>query len=347
MLTAIPAKYNFYSLGRQKKCKHTSSKTTSTSSTISTNDMDRIMTRLKSMRHRDSTRKNYYSIWKAFNKFYLRLDRKPDSWELRLNYFVTYLVDTNKQSSTVKSYISAVKAVLREDGYILDQDQFVLNALTRACKLNNDATRTRLPIHKGLLNIILEQTSKRFEKANQHYLSILFQTILITAYFGLFRISEVVKTESGHAVLAQDVQVGDNKNKFMFILRTTKTLVKSAGPQIVKISSDDNKIKSKINARNLACPYGLLRKYSKLRRPYKSEDEKFFVFADGSPVLAHHVRQCLKLSLQEAGFDSSLYSFHSIRAGRAGDLLKLGLSVETIKKIGRWRSNAVFRYLNY
>ena len=42
---------------------------------------------------------------------------------------------------------------------------------------------------------------------------------------------------------------------------------------------------------------------------------------------------------------SELYLFHGFQSGRASDLLKLGVSVETIKKLGRWHSNAVFRYL--
>ena len=38
---------------------------------------------------------------------------------------------------------------------------------------------------------------------------------------------------------------------------------------------------------------------------------------------------------------------HGICAGHACDLLDLGLSVEAIKKIGHWRSNAVYKYLKY
>ena len=51
--------------------------------------------------------------------------------------------------------------------------------------------------------------------------------------------------------------------------------------------------------------------------------------------------------LTQAGYNSKLYTFHSERSRRALDLLKLGLSVETIKRLGRWKSNAVFRYLRY
>ena len=53
----------------------------------------------------------------------------------------------------------------------------------------------------------------------------------------------------------------------------------------------------------------------------------------------------LKLMKDKCGLDSRLYNTHSLRTGCALDLLKLGLSVETIKKLGRWKSNTVFMYL--
>ena len=49
--------------------------------------------------------------------------------------------------------------------------------------------------------------------------------------------------------------------------------------------------------------------------------------------------------LRNSGFNQGLYNCQSLRIGRASDLLKLALSVETIKKLGRWSSNAVFTYL--
>ena len=91
-------------------------KSLSTVSTISTKYIKNTIERLRLLRYRNSTRRNYYIIWKAFNKFFLKLDIKPDSWEDRLTLFVGYLIDQNKQSATIKSYISAIKAVLKEDG---------------------------------------------------------------------------------------------------------------------------------------------------------------------------------------------------------------------------------------
>ena len=62
------------------------------SSQISTKEMKLIVETLPMQKHRDSTRKNYYSIWKLFKKFCLKLDKKPTSWGDRLILFVGYLV---------------------------------------------------------------------------------------------------------------------------------------------------------------------------------------------------------------------------------------------------------------
>ena len=40
-----------------------------------------------------------------------------------------------------------------------------------------------------------------------------------------------------------------------------------------------------------------------------------------------------------------LYDMHSLRIGGATDLFKYGYSVEEIKRMGRWRSNVVYKYI--
>ena len=54
-------------------------------------------------------------------------------------------------------------------------------------------------------------------------------------YYRLFRIGEV--TSGSHPVLARDVYLGENKKKFLFILRSLKTHTECNQPQMVKISS--------------------------------------------------------------------------------------------------------------
>ena len=260
-----------------------------------------------------------------------------------------YLIKNQCQSSTVKSYISAMKAILKSEKIEVNEDQYLISSLTRACKLTNDQIKTRLPIRKGMLRMVLEQTYLYYEELNQPYLAILYTTIISTMYHGLLRISEVASSKRGsHPVRARDVNIGENKKKFLLVLRTSKTHWKNMKPQMIKISASKYKAKTvkKVQPKEkLPCPYFLLKLYAKVRGGYKRNTDPFFVHRDGTPVVPSQITKCLKEAIKRAGFDETLYSSHSLRIGRTGDLYRLGLSVETIKKLGRWCSNAVYRYL--
>ena len=68
----------------------------------------------------------------------MQLDVTPASWEEKIILFVGFLMEQNRQSATIKSYVSAIKAILREDGIILSEDTYLLTSLTKACRLKND-----------------------------------------------------------------------------------------------------------------------------------------------------------------------------------------------------------------
>ena len=96
------------------------------------------------------------------------------------------------------------------------------------------------------------------------------------------------------------------------------------------------------SAMNLHCPYEALWSYTAIRPKYNSLNEAFFVFRDRSPVMPQQLRGVLKKILMIESFDKKLYLVHGLCAGRAIDLMEMGVSVESIKKIGCWKSNAVF-----
>ena len=75
------------------------------------------------------------------------------------------------------------------------------------------------------------------------------------------------------------------------------------------------------------------------------DDEPFFVYSDGSSVKPYQVRKLLRSLLNALDLNGSLYDVHSFRIGRTCDLEKFGYSVDQIKSMGRWKSNAVYRYL--
>ena len=134
----------------------------------------------------------------------------------------------------------------------------------------------------------------------------------------------------------------------MFVLRSSKTHTKVDMPQIVKIESI-KKISGttkQAQAGGRFCTFTLL-KDVRVHQGFTTNDEQFFIFNDGSPVLPVHLRNILKKCLKFAGFDTSVYLVHGLRSRRASDLLKWGVSVETIKIFGRWKSNVVFSYLHH
>lgn len=185
--------------------------------------------------------------------------------------------------------------------------------------------------------MLLDATHRYFSDKGQIYNMHLYLALISTTYFGLFRIGEM--TAGPQVVKACDVHIALNKRKFLFILRSSKTHTPRNHQQSVKVKSNGH-FKS-----DMYCPYELPRNYLTCRLKYKHVREQFFVFRDGSQVMPAHFRNILKLMLSSSGFNSSNYSCHSLHAGRSKDLLALGLSVETIKKIGRWESNAVYAYL--
>ena len=301
-------------------------------SSISTETVKSIVQRLKLERNRSSTRRNYHTVWKIFSKFYLRLDTKPTEWEDRITLFVGYLIDQNKKASTVNSYISAIKTVLREDNVRIAEDRFLLSSLTKACKFRNNTATVRFPVHKQLLDTILNKLDSMYlsDIRNQSYLNILYQAMLATAYYGLFRVGEIAL--SPHVIQARDVHLGENKEKLLFILRSSKT--HSGALQSVKICT--TKLKGERTGLNKYgfCPYQLLKEYLRARLKYKENTEPFFVYRDRTPVTPNAINKVLKDILKHCGINPKNFSMHGMRAGRAGDLLKSGVSVKTIKKLG-------------
>ena len=302
--------------------------------------MEQIVDMLLRNQNRNSTNKNYLSIWRHFNKFLLRLDTKPKLWEDRATLFIGYLVDQGVKSTTIKCYISAIKKTLKLDGYEWDDNLVMVRSLAKACRRINDRVTTRLPIHSKLLDVLLFELQRHFGTNHQWYLEIMYKSLFAICYYGLMRVSEVA--ESPHALKAKNVHIAANKNKILLVLYTSKTHDLSNRPQKIKITSCGES--GDYSTRHF-CPFKLLRQFINIRGSYEEENEQFFIFRDGTPVKPIHTRTVLKTIINKLGLDGSLYGMHSFRIGRTTDLVSLKYSIEEIKLLGRWRSNVVFRYI--
>ena len=247
------------------------------------------------------------------------------------------------QSSTLKSYFSAIKGTLVDDGYNWDSSKVLVSTLTRACRLVNDRVRTRFPIQDKLLEMILFELQRMFSA--QPYLEILFKTMIIVGYYGMFRVGEIAS--GTHPVRAKDVHVAKNKNKIMFILYTSKTHGYESKPQRVNIAEEDLNAKESIrNNQRFFCPYQLTREYIAIRGSYKVDNDPFFVLSDGSPIKPELLRRTLRTAISGLNLDSALYNVGSLRIGRCTDMITVfNYNLTRVKSAGRWRSNTVFKYI--
>ena len=268
------------------------------SSSISTSEIQCIITQLRNAKYRQATKKKYLVVWKKFNKFFVQLDEKPTNWEDRTTLFVGYLSKERKQSSTRKSCISAIKAVLADTDISVNEDRFLLNSLTRACHLNMDHMTVKLPIHKDLLNTILCITGKLFHQAGQVYLVVLYQALFVTTYYGLFCIGEL--TFSPHTVKACNVYIANNKKKILFVLRSSKTHSKGSSLQLIKITNTPQlPVTTDSKVVKPHCPCQLLQNYLCLCCGFVDYTENFFIFRDYSPVYPYHFSYVLRNILKQ------------------------------------------------
>ena len=338
MVTLVINNLHFLFSGKRRRKLTLSS--SSTSSRISTNEMQNIVERLMAKQNRDSTIKMYLSVWRQFNQFVISLDRIPKLWEDRATLFIGYLVDKGIQSATIRSYISAIKKTLVVDGYKWNDDLVLVRSLAKACRIINDRVQTRFPIHYGLLEMILFELERIFDQ--QWYLEILYKTLFAISYYGLMRVSET--TSSPHVLKAKDVHIATNKDKLLLILYSSKTHDKGNRLQKIKITSNKEE-KSGNYIKHNFCLFHLMRQYIKIRGAYLQDNEQFFVFGDRSPVSANNPRRVLQQAFTALNLDHTLYGIHRFRIGRTTDLIKYKYSIDQVKLMGRWRSNVIFKYI--
>ena len=208
--------------------------------------------------------------------------------------------------------------------------------------------KIRLPIQKGLLELILFRIQRKYD--NQPYLEALYITAYLLQYYGLLRIGELA--QSPHSLKATNVHESYNSKRLLLVLYSSKTHGQGQQPQKIKIFSNtsikitdnNNTISHRKQSLCKFCPVEWTKRFIQLRGP-TTEGENFLTLRDKSPVSASLLRNTLRNIITEFDLDATLYDTHSFRIGRASDLSKSGVSVEVIKNLGRWKSNAVYKYL--
>ena len=89
-----------------------------------------------------ATRRTYKYGWYNFNNFLINLDCRPESWDEKLALFTAYLIQNANPGPTIKSYVSAVKAILQEDGAHIEDNSVTLTSLLKPTKYTAQPSRS-------------------------------------------------------------------------------------------------------------------------------------------------------------------------------------------------------------
>lgn len=263
----------------------------------------------------------------------------PERLDDQLAVFVAYMVECGDQSGTIESYLSGIKFMLNKDGIQINTRTARLRALIKACKYKNDRVIHRMPISETLLVKLIKQLDLIFGK--QPFLAKLYRCMMVMGFYGMLRVGEMASGE--HPVLARDIHFNHRLKKVQIILRTSKTHGLGNQAQYVKIDTNDSRV---FLYNRKFCPYQVVVDYLEARGPRLNESDPFFVFIDNTPVKPYQMQAVLKRALSRFDLNPADFGVHSLRIGYATTLDHRHVSLDVIRRKGRWKgTNVVYRYI--
>ncbi|XP_053117095.1 vomeronasal type-2 receptor 26-like [Hemicordylus capensis] len=197
----------------------------------------------------------------------------------------------------------------------------MLEGWSRECPVMADSRR---PLSPSAVQGAVEQFAV---VCRSPYEAALFHAATLVLFFGAFRAGELLP-RGRNSPACKVMQLGDvviGQDVVQLRLRFSKTDQRGRG-QLVSLHRATN---------ILLCPVRALSHYTALRG---SAPGCLFIHQDGCPLSQFQFWTVACRALTAAGVDTGQLSLHSFRIGAASTASQLGLSGETIQRIGRWRS---------
>lgn len=247
-------------------------------------------------------------------------------------FFISYSFERGLSPNTINTYVAGINHFHKLHGYADLREVFIVKKMLEGCLRLKKTKDTRLPITieilKDVCDILPAVCYNQFE-AN------LFKAAFLLAFFGLFRVSEIVVPSSllvNRTITREDISVDPDKKHIVITLKISKSN-QSGPPTRIRLPCE----------KNIAlCPVCAVREFINIRPICEGP---FFCHANKNPVtrcqFSSVLAKCIKRVRPVCGHIRS----HSFRIGRATQLSALGLSEDRIKTMGRWRSGAYKRYI--
>jgi hypothetical protein len=245
--------------------------------------------------------------------------------------YVAHLFARGLKGSSIRVYLAGVRNlhVTRAVPFPDYTPQLQL-ALRGAVNLSASPIR-KLPITYDVLVDILEFLKGRHD-------AVMLKAVMTLAFFGCFRAGELCLPDRTHFdaklhLTCGDLSFNEVESYITVTLKRSKTDKSNTGVGVHVGCSG-----------GVVCAFCLLLSYRDSRADF-SPSSPLFVDCFGTILCNSYFQNTTKLLLAAAGYDSSMYSGHSFRAGSATTAADVGFSDWELKMLGRWRSDAYNIYL--
>lgn len=249
----------------------------------------------------------------------------------QLTQFIAYLAIHKYSLSTAKSYLAGISFYCK----ISDVSDTTQSFIVKKTLLGYCRSKVQTDDHKPITLDILRKIIVALPSVcTSYYEASLFSAIFTTAFFGYFRIGELVQNTSkevGHAIQTSNVIYIASNNTIQISLKHSKTDQEGKGSLINLLPTN-----------NTICPVSSITSFMSARPHCPGS---FFCHARGTPVTRYQVMSVFSMFIAKFGLDTKSYKTHSFRIGAATDAWVQGRSEDQIAAGGRWKSKCLHRYI--
>lgn len=294
------------------------------------------ISRLLSIAFSKNSYKTYSTGWNALCEFMGQGSAAPTMpiTSAMVRAFIAWLSLKGCAPATIATYVAGVGFYHKFHGYADPTKDFLVSKLLEGCRRDRRVTDTRAPITVPILITILgalpHVCSSRFEE-------LMFKAAMLCAFFGFMRVGEFTADSANHiqdsVLLLSDIEFSSTGCRSVLVsFRTCKT--NQAGrPLVIRlVGTDDVSI----------CPVAALRAFIQVR-PFVPGP--LFCHFGGTPLTRYQFNAVLQKALGFSGLGNLRIRAHSFRIGAATVAHSLGVPLEEIQRMGRWRSDAALTYI--
>ncbi|KAM3918946.1 uncharacterized protein RB166_013684 [Leptodactylus fuscus] len=279
----------------------------------------------------DATWRSYSCVWVEWERLVSVLHGGvvPEDWEATVLYFVGLSFGAGVSSSGLSRRLAALAFWFKLKGYRDFTKSFLVRQAVRGFRRGSGSRDSRRPLS---FRILVDLCGALGRICFGSYEVLLFRLAFVLAFFGAFRVSELVSPATGRPGGLRLADCVVREGVLSCVVRRSKTDQVGRG-LVVRLHP---------LAGSCVCPVACFESFL-ARRP--SGGVALLIHENLSCLSRFQFVQVLRRGLDLLGLPAKDYSSHSFRIGAATEAARWGLPEDLIKRIGRWESDRFRLYV--